>query len=60
MPKKVKRLTVRDGKIIAFDELSKQWFLVTLEPLKLDQLEKDELLEAMDLVLYDTSEDRII
>jgi hypothetical protein len=49
MPKKIKHLTIRDGKIIAFDDTSKQWFLIRLEPLDLKALEKDELIEAVNL-----------
>jgi hypothetical protein len=51
MPKKIVQLTVRDGKIIAYDDLSKQLFLVRLEPLELDTLEKDEMSEVIKSVL---------
>jgi hypothetical protein len=51
MPKKLVRLTVRDGKVVAYDDNTRQWFLVRFEPLELGALEKDELIEAVEHVL---------
>jgi hypothetical protein len=54
VPKKIRQLTVRDGKIIVYDGLEQQFFLAKLEPLDIAALEKDELLEVVKLVLGDT------
>jgi hypothetical protein len=51
MPKKLVRLTVRDGKVVAYDDKTGQWFLVEFKPLELEALEKDELIEAVKHVL---------
>lgn len=51
MPKKMAQLTVRDGKIIAYDDRFRRFFLVKLEPLALTTLEKDEIVEAAELLL---------
>jgi hypothetical protein len=60
MPKKIRQLTIRDGKIIAYDDRLKQFFLVKLEPIDMEALEKDELLEAVALALGSTEPDIII
>jgi hypothetical protein len=59
VPKKIKQLTVRDGKVIAYDERSKRFFLVKLEPLDIGVLEKDEVVEAARFALGDTDPDAV-
>jgi hypothetical protein len=60
MPKKIVRLTVRDGKVIAYDDRSKQLFLVTLAPLDLDTLEKDEMAEVVKFAVCGGEPDMVI
>jgi hypothetical protein len=60
MPKKVARLTVRDGKVIAYDDRLKQFFLVKLEPLDLTTLEKDEIVEVAERLLSGAEPDAVI
>jgi hypothetical protein len=60
MPKKIKKLTVRDGKIIAYDDQLKRFLLVKLEPLELEELEKDEMIEAVKLAVYGDEPDAVI
>jgi hypothetical protein len=51
VPKKILQLTVRDGKSVAYDDRTGQWFLVGFEPLELADLEKEEIIEAVNRVL---------
>jgi hypothetical protein len=51
MPKKIARLTVRDGKVVAYDDQTRQWFLAEFKPLELADLEKEEIIEAVNCVL---------
>jgi hypothetical protein len=60
MPKKIKQLTARDGKVIAYDDRLKRFFLVKLEPLDLEVLEKDEVIEAVGLAVYGVEPDAVI
>lgn len=60
MPKKVRQLTVRDGKILAYDDQQKKFFLVRLEPIDLEVLEKDEVLEVVKMALCHDTPDVVI
>jgi hypothetical protein len=60
MPKKILQLTVRDGKVIAYDDRLKQLFLVRLEPLDIKTLEKDEIIEVAELALSGAAPDAVI
>jgi hypothetical protein len=60
MPKKIKQLTVRDGKIVAYDDRSGCFFLVRLEPLDLAVLEKDEIIEVAEFALSGAEPDAVI
>jgi hypothetical protein len=60
VPKKILQLTVRDGKVIAYDDLSKRFFLVKLAPLDLETLEKDEVIEAVKLAVGGVGPDAVI
>jgi hypothetical protein len=54
------QLTVRDGKVIAYDDQLKRFFLVKLEPLDLDTLEKDEVIEVVKLAVYGVEPDAVL
>jgi hypothetical protein len=60
MPKKIRQLTIRDGKIIAYDDRLKQFFLVELKPVDLETLEKDEVIEAVKLAVGKNAPDAVI
>jgi hypothetical protein len=60
MPKKILQLTACDGKVIAYDDRSKQLFLVKLEPLDIQTLEKDELIEVAEFALSSAEPDAVI
>jgi hypothetical protein len=60
MPGKIMQLTVRDGKVVAYDDQSKRLFLVKLEPLDLNALEKDELAEVVKFALCGGEPDAVI
>jgi hypothetical protein len=60
MPKKIKQLTILDKKIVAYDEQSKQFFLVKLEPLNMESLEKDEIIETVKFALCGGETDAVI
>jgi hypothetical protein len=60
MPKKIKRLSARGGKIVAYDDQLRQFFLVKLEPLDLADLEKDEAVEAVRFALCGGAPDVVI
>jgi hypothetical protein len=60
VPKKLKQLDVRDGKIIAYDDRSRQFFLVKLERIELGALEKDEIIEAAKFALGETEPDAVV
>jgi hypothetical protein len=57
MPKKIAQLTERDGKVIAYDDRARQFFLAELEPLDLTTLEKDGIIEAAGLALSGAAPD---
>jgi hypothetical protein len=60
MPKKIKQLTVRDGKVIAYDEQLRRFFLARLEPLDLEALDKDEVIEAVKMALCGDAPDAVV
>jgi hypothetical protein len=60
MPKKIVQLTAGDRKLIAYDEHLKRFFLVRLEPLDLEALEKDEIIEAAEFALSGAEPDAAI
>jgi hypothetical protein len=60
MPKNIKQLSARDHKLIAYDDIKKEWFLVSLIPATLDALEKDEIIEAVDMALMKSAPDAVI
>jgi hypothetical protein len=60
MPKTMKRLTTRDGKVVAYDDQTRQFFLVKLEPLDIAVLEKDEIVEAVKFALCGGEPDAVI
>jgi hypothetical protein len=60
VPKKIYQLTVRDGKVVAYDDRSKGLFLVKLEPLDIDSLEKDEIIEIARRALSNAEPDAVI
>jgi hypothetical protein len=60
MPKNIVQLTAQDGKIVAYDDLLKRFFLVRLEPLELDTLEKDEVIELVKRAVCGGEPDAVI
>lgn len=60
MPKKILQLTGHNGKIVAYDDRLKQIFLVKLEPLDLETLEKDEVIEVVRFALCGEEPDAVI
>jgi hypothetical protein len=60
MPRKIKQLAAGDGKIVAYDDRVKRFFLVKLEPLDLEVLEKEEVIEAVKMVLCGEEPDAVV
>jgi hypothetical protein len=60
MPKKMIQLTVRDKKLLAYDERSDQLFLVTMEPIDIETLEKNEITEIARFVMRGAESDAVI